>query len=133
VQSDEDLRTRLDHQVGTQEAFLQVLKGGELELSEHPLPAYGDLLARSICNHQLFRTMGEALDKGALMRKVRIPWFPDPACIVTVEDALIQVCLHGQHHRGQNMTRFKAMGGNPRNVDYIIWLWKQKPEAPWPD
>jgi hypothetical protein len=29
------------------------------------------------------------------------------------------------------MTRLKALGGTPRNVDWIIWLWKQKPAGRW--
>jgi len=29
------------------------------------------------------------------------------------------------------MTRLKALGIAPKNVDYIIWLWKQRPEGRW--
>jgi hypothetical protein len=29
------------------------------------------------------------------------------------------------------MTRLKGFGGEPKNVDWIIWLWKQKPQARW--
>jgi hypothetical protein len=29
------------------------------------------------------------------------------------------------------MTRLKDLGGEPKNVDWIIWLWKQKPQARW--
>ena len=39
--------------------------------------------------------------------------------------------MHSQHHRGQCMTRLKDFGGEPKNVDWIIWLWKQKPPARW--
>ncbi len=62
---------------------------------------------------------------------MRIPWFPDPPCIVTVAEALVQVAMHSQHHRGQCMTRLKDLGGEPKDVDWIIWLWKQKPEGRW--
>ena len=63
----------------------------------------------------------------SLSQTVRIPWFPDPPCIITVAEALVQVAMHSQHHRGQCMTRLKDFGGQPQNVDWIIWLWKQKP------
>jgi len=46
-------------------------------------------------------------------------------------EALVQVAMHTQHHRGQCMTRLKDFGGEPKNVDWIIWLWKQKPSARW--
>ncbi len=29
------------------------------------------------------------------------------------------------------MTRLKDFGGQPQNVDWIIWHWKQKPEPAW--
>ena len=29
------------------------------------------------------------------------------------------------------MTRLKALGGKPQNVDYIIWAWKDRPEGRW--
>ena len=45
--------------------------------------------------------------------------------------ALTQVAMHTQHHRGQCMTRLKALGGKPQNVDYIIWAWKNRPEGRW--
>jgi uncharacterized damage-inducible protein DinB len=48
-----------------------------------------------------------------------------------VAQALVQAAMHTQHHRGQCMTRLKDFGGEPVNVDWIIWLWKQKPEAQW--
>ncbi|BDU69076.1 DNA damage-inducible protein DinB [Geothrix oryzae] len=131
VREDSELRTRVGHLVDVQEAFLKVLKGEVVSMEEHPLPAFGDLQLRCRTNHEVFRALGRSLDDASLARIVRVPWFPDPPCLVSVTDALVQVCLHTQHHRGQNMTCLKALGAAPKNVDYIIWLWKQKPEARW--
>lgn len=128
---DEDLRARTDHLVSTQEAFLRVLKGDAVDIPERPLPNFQDLKARCEASHQVYRALGRGLDDASLARTVRVPWFPDPPCLVPVSDVLLQVCLHTQHHRGQNMTRLKALGATPKNVDYLIWLWKQKPEARW--
>jgi uncharacterized damage-inducible protein DinB len=128
---DEELRSRVDHLVSTQEAFLKVLKGDEVVIPEHPLPGFQELKLRCEAVHQVYRALGRGLDDAALARPVRVPWFPEPPCVIPVSDTLLQVCLHSQHHRGQNMSRLKALGGTPRNVDFIIWLWKQKPEARW--
>lgn len=130
-QEDEDLRTRIDHLVATQEVFLQVLKGAEVTLTEHPLPTFQELKARCEASHQVFQALGLGLDAPALARQVSVPWFPDPPCVVSVFDALLQVCMHSQHHRGQCMARLKALGAAPKNVDYLIWIWKQKPEGRW--
>jgi len=128
---DEDLRARTDHSVATQEAFLQVLKGDAVQFPDHPLPDFQVLKVRCEAVHQVFKALGYGLDAASLARTVRVPWFPDPPCVISVSDALLQVCLHSQHHRGQSMARIKALGAKPKNVDYIIWLWKQKPEARW--
>jgi len=128
---DEELRTRTDHMVSVQEGFLKVLKGDPAPFPERPLPGFQALKDRCEASHQVFRALGLGLDEEALARTVRVPWFPDPPCVISVSDALLQVCLHSQHHRGQNMARLKALGAAPKNVDYIIWLWKQKPEARW--
>lgn len=128
---DEDLRTRTDHLVSVQEAFLQLLKGDAVVLPDRPLPSFLDLKTRCESAHQVFRALGRGLDEASLGRTVRVPWFPDPPCVVSVSDLLLQVCLHTQHHRGQILSRLRALGIEPKTVDYIIWLWKQKPEARW--
>ena len=130
-QVDEELRLRTDHLVTVQEAFLQLLKGQEPDLADHPLPTFEALKQRCLANHEVFLALSRGLDATALARKVRVPWFPDPPCVVSVTDALLQVCLHSQHHRGQNLTRLKALGAKTANVDYLIWLWKQKPQGRW--
>ncbi len=128
---DLDLRSRMEHSVSTTEAFLQVLKGDAVVLPDRPLPDFPALKARCEAGHQVLSALGRGLDEASLAKAIRIPWFPDPPCVVPVSDALLQVCLHSQHHRGQCMTRLKAMGAAAKNVDYIIWLWKQKPEPRW--
>ena len=57
----------------------------------------------------------------ALSRTVRIPWFPDPPCIITIAEAMVQVAMHSQHHRGQCMTRLKDFGrrAQKRRLDHL--------------
>ena len=131
VREDPDLRARTGHIVEVQEAFLAILSGRAAATEERPLPEFGDLRARFRTSHEAFQALARGLDSASLARLIRVPWFPDPPCLVSVSDALVQVCLHTQHHRGQNMARLKALGAEPKNVDYLIWLWKQKPEGRW--
>ncbi|MBI1752774.1 MAG: DinB family protein [Acidobacteria bacterium] len=128
---DEELRIRADHQVTVLEAFLQLLKGGDMALPERPTADCLELRARCEAAHEVYLALGHSLDKATLERTLRVPWFPDPPCVLSVSDILMQVCMHSQHHRGQNMARLRALGGQVINVDYIIWLWKQKPAARW--
>jgi uncharacterized damage-inducible protein DinB len=128
----EELRQRLRHIIGVQRGFLEVLRGNTGAIPhDGPPPSYDELKARAVECHAGLNDFTGKLSANDLARTVRIPWFPDPPCVITVAQALTQAGMHSQHHRGQCMTRLKDFGGEPKNVDFIIWLWKQKPKARW--
>ena len=128
----EELRQRVGHIIGVQSGFLAVLRGETPGGPRGgPPPSYDELEARAEICHAGLRDYTAALKPEALSSTVRIPWFPDPPCVITIAEALVQAAMHSQHHRGQCMTRLKDFGGEPKNVNWIIWLWKQKPEARW--
>ncbi len=130
----EELRRRVGHIIGVQQGFLSILRGeppGQPPPPDAPPPTLEDLKKRAESCHAGLLEFVTSLQPDGLSRTVRIPWFPDPPCIVTLSEALVQVAMHSQHHRGQCMTRLKDFGGEPKNVDWIIWLWKQKPEGRW--
>jgi uncharacterized damage-inducible protein DinB len=128
----EELRRRVDHVVGVQQGFLSILRGeAGGGPPDGPPDSYHELKARARSGHRGLRDFAAAMTSESMAHTVRIPWFPDPPCVITVPEALVQVAMHSQHHRGQCMTRLKDFGGEPKNVDWIIWLWKQKPAARW--
>jgi uncharacterized damage-inducible protein DinB len=130
----EELRQRVQHIIGVQRGFLAVLSGENPGGPPGGPPAsYDELHARAIVCHAGLNDFVAKLDSDHLAHTVRIPWFPDPPCVITVAEALVQVAMHTQHHRGQCMTRLKDHGGEPKNVDWIIWLWKGKPTGRWDD
>jgi uncharacterized damage-inducible protein DinB len=128
----DELRQRVAHVLGVQDGFLAVLTG---KAPDRPLDAppasYEELKKRAIASHRGLREFVATLTSDGLARTVQIPWFPDPPCVISVAEALVQVAMHTQHHRGQLMTRLKDFGGEPKNVDWIIWLWKGKPDGRW--
>jgi uncharacterized damage-inducible protein DinB len=128
----EELRQRVAHILGVQQGFLSVFRGeAPGGPPSGPPPSFEELKTRAVTGHAALREFAATLEPEALSRTVRIPWFPDPPCVITLAEALVQVALHTQHHRGQCMTRLKDFGGDPKNVDWIIWLWKQRPQARW--
>ena len=131
AQAEADVLERLFHTAWVATAFSGILQGAGGDYPPKEVPAFADL-------RTLTRSAGEALQAwvdGAsqedLERKVHIPWFPEPALHIPAREALMQAVLHSQHHRGQTMTRLKQLGGEAKNVDFIIWLWKQKPAPRW--
>jgi uncharacterized damage-inducible protein DinB len=128
----EEMRRRVGHILGVQHGFLAILKGEAPGAPpDGPPPSFAELHAWSQAGHAGLSAFAAALTPEDLTRTVRVPWFPDPPCVVTVAEALVQVAMHTQHHRGQCMTRLRDLGGEPKNVDWIIWLWKQKPAGRW--
>jgi uncharacterized damage-inducible protein DinB len=132
ARDNEELRNRMGHLIGVQSAFVSILNGEQPGGPPGgPPPTYDELKTRAQDCHAALREFGSKLDAETLARKVLIPWFPDPPCNITVAQALVQVAMHSQHHRGQCMTRLKDFGGEAKNVDWIIWLWQQQPAARW--
>jgi uncharacterized damage-inducible protein DinB len=128
----EELRRRVGHIIGVQQGFLSILRGEKPGGPPGgPPPSHDELTARARASHPGLQALVAELTEESAARTIQIPWFPDPPCIISVSQALVQVAMHSQHHRGQCMTRLKDFGGEPRNVDWIIWLWKQKPAAVW--
>lgn len=128
----EEMRTRVGHIVGVQNAFLSLFReevpGGPPGGSP---PSFDELRIRAETSHAELDKFTATLDSTVLSKTIHVPWFPDPPCVITVSQALVQVAMHTQHHRGQCMTRLKDFGGEAKNVDWIIWLWQQKPKARW--
>jgi uncharacterized damage-inducible protein DinB len=63
-----------------------------------------------------------------LARVLETPFLPDFSC--SVAQAMLQVCLHSHGHRAQCSTRLRQSGGDPPNMDFILWL-KERPAPDW--
>jgi len=128
----EEMRRRFSHLIGVQQGFLAILTGKEPGGPKPgPPDTFEELRTRAQTCHTGLRELIAAMPPDKLSQTVQIPWFENPPCVITVAEALVQVAMHSQHHRGQCMTRLKDLGGEPKNVDWIIWLWKGKPEGRW--
>ena len=69
----------------------------------------------------------DRLDEAGLSRVQDLPWIGSRA---STAEALMQVVMHSQSHRGQCATRLRAIGGNPPMTDFIIWI-KDRPSPVW--
>lgn len=50
----------------------------------------------------------------------------------TFGESFLQVAMHSSYHRGQLNMRLREAGGEPPNVDYVLWVWFGKPAPNWP-
>src|SRR5262245_3597822 len=136
--ADAKLRGLFHHLHLVQHAFLRAWR------SESPAttyPTFDD--APSVTNwgreyYSQISTHFQTLTDESLRETMQLPWAEivtrelgrDPARI-TVAEAMLQVPLHSQYHRGQINARLRTVGGEPPRVDYIVWLWLERPEPDW--
>ncbi|HLJ48523.1 MAG TPA: DinB family protein [Bryobacteraceae bacterium] len=119
---DETLRKTLHHMVLVQRGFLALLSKRPFDLAkESQVPtAFENLVRVYEETHSEELTFVDGLGEVDLDEAVAIPWFPDSR--LAMRDALLQMVMHSQHHRGQCAARLRVLGGNPPIVDYILWV-----------
>ncbi|HEV2983723.1 MAG TPA: DinB family protein, partial [Vicinamibacterales bacterium] len=136
ARGDKAILVRLHHIAIVQRAFLWAV-GDRQDAFEFTKPedfASLDALKRYVREHhdRLVPFIATVSDL-RLAESIAIPWFKDPPLSLTVAEALTQGAMHSHYHRGQNATRLREIGGEPPMTDYIVWLWKVRPEADWTD
>jgi uncharacterized damage-inducible protein DinB len=125
-------KERLHHIHLVQRGFHAILTGGPFEITEASDYDGAALLAWARAYHAAALPFVEALTASRLAETATIPWFQDPPLSITVEEALVQSTMHSHYHRAQNATRLRELGGEPPATDFIVWLWRGRPEPAWP-
>ena len=132
AREDDAVRGRIHHIVKVQRAFHSLIRGEAPKFRE--LSDYGSLdevHTEVVSFHEEAGGFLESADEARLGAEIEVPWFRDPVCRVSTKEAMTQVAMHSQNHRGQNATRFRELGLKPPTTDYIVWLWKDRPKPRW--
>jgi uncharacterized damage-inducible protein DinB len=136
--ADAKLRDYFYHLHLVQRAFLRAWRS---EPSEAAFPTFDD--AKSIRDwgrsyyDEIFAHLEQLSDKD-IAQPMKLPWAEVvenqigrvPASI-TIGETMLQVPLHSLYHRGQINARLREVGGEPPTVDYIVWVWIERPRADW--
>jgi uncharacterized damage-inducible protein DinB len=135
ARDDKAIRDRLHHIHAVQRAFIWGVSGGpggQFTLTKpEDFASFDDLRAYAQGAHADIQRWLDAATETDFDRSLSIPWFKDPPLTLTVTEALSQSTMHSHHHRGQNATRLRELGGVPPSTDLIVWYWKGKPHANW--
>jgi uncharacterized damage-inducible protein DinB len=133
ARDDPAIRDRLHHTHQVQRAFVWAVGDrGPFEMTRPADFATSDALrAYARESHQMVQRVAEPMSPARLDERIEIPWFTDPPLTLTVGEALTQMAMHSQHHRGQNVTRLRELGGSPPTIDLIVWFWKGRPAPGW--
>lgn len=139
IAADDRLRDLLHHLHETQRAFLHAWMGIPLVVREPgEFASHAELHAWARPYYDHVARLLDGLDESRLLKPVALPWsahFEEcigrPAQTATLAETLFQVTSHTTHHRAQVNTRLRELGAEPPLVDYIVWVWSDKPAASW--
>jgi uncharacterized damage-inducible protein DinB len=137
--SDGALLDKLHHVHEVQHLFRQGWIGGGFERHDRAELRSAVALARwAHDGHRHIEHYLAAAAPGDLARELRLPWVAHferargvAAAPHTVAESMLQVALHTAHHRGQAATRLRELGGEPPQIDFIVWLWSARPAPEW--
>ena len=128
---DADLRTLLHHVILANRFWFSLMRGVPFDPKEES--RVPDSLQEIT---QLYRSTHTeelawiaAIQKEDLDRTIETPFIPGQT--FSIEQALLQVCMHSHGHRAQCASRLRQLGGIPPPLDFILWL-KDKPAPDWP-
>ena len=79
-----------------------------------------DLITRYTALQELEDAWMAGLTEADLTRVVETPHIPGGRC--TVAEGLMQVWLHSHGHRAQIARMYRALGGTPPMLDFILWV-----------
>ena len=120
--ADEEIRKGLHHIVLVEAFFLSLFEQRAFDMArfkEAPgsLEDIERLFQEAHADGKAYVTR---LNEAELARTIEFPImkeFQPP-----LQDALVQVVMHSEHHRAQCAQRLRALGGKPPITDYIAWV-----------
>jgi uncharacterized damage-inducible protein DinB len=63
-----------------------------------------------------------------LQKQLHTPYIPGRS--FSVEQGIVQICMHSHGHRAQGALRLRQLGVTPPTLDFITWL-KDRPGVEW--
>jgi len=140
ARADASLLDTMHHVHLVQHLFHQAWAGEPLQVSERtPSQPPGALARWGRDAHRDIAAFLSTAREADLSFPFRMPWasrFEEragrPAAAHTLEESVLQVVLHTQHHRGQLCARLRALGLEPPALDFIVWMWGGRPAPDWP-
>jgi uncharacterized damage-inducible protein DinB len=129
---DQQVRDLLHHILLANRFWLKVSRGVPFSLEkESQVPESLDaLVAQYKETYTEEAAWVKQLTDAELERQLQASYFKGRT--FSVEEGLVQICLHSHGHRAQVAIRLRELGGTPPSLDYVIWLKDDRPPVIWP-
>lgn len=132
ARADRTILDRLHHIHQVQRVFMWGVRqdGTQFTLTKpEDFATFDELRSYAAGSHAEVRRLLDWISEAKLAEPVNVPWFRDPPLTISVTEALTQSTMHSHHHRAQNATRLRELGGAPPSTDLIVWYWKGRPAS----
>ena len=110
------------HVLGAEHVWLARLEQRPAELAVWPRLSLEECQKVAKANLAGYRVLIERLDPAGLAHPIHYRNSAGQEFDSTVEDMLLQVCLHGCYHRGQIAAALRSGGAEPAPTDYIGFI-----------
>ena len=97
---------------------------------------YQNIIEWGINFQKLLDDFIDSQESNDLDRIIEIPWskhlerkLGKKIAPVNFQETVMQVTTHSTYHRAQINTRFRELGVEPTSIDFILWVWLNKPKA----
>lgn len=120
------------HVLGAEHVWLSRLRGEQPTVPVWPALDLAECARLAAANRAGLEAFVRSLGPDDLRRAVHYVNSAGQAFDSTVEDILLQVCLHGAYHRGQVAMLLRGAGTAPNPTDYIGFV-RGVPAATRPD
>lgn len=130
AQQDKKILELLNHIHAVQRFFLSAAKGTPISREElkKELPL-AELRASFAAYHSDALQTLFHLPETQLTSPVDVPWFLN--LHPKTYEVLVQASTHSVHHRAQIATLIRQHGGNPKPLDFIMWVANGRPSPQW--
>ncbi len=140
-QPDDRLRHLLVHLHVVQRAFLHIWTDRPVRdafRKPEEFATLADVRAWAQRYYREAHAFVDGLTDQALAQPITMPWAAQlterlgrPPSVTTQAETCFQVTSHSTYHRGQVNMRLREIGAEPPLVDYIAWVWFDRPAPDW--
>lgn len=127
---DAEARELLAHVLGAERVWLRRIETGDSSgLEIWPDLTLEECAERAQENVADYRRLVDELSDEEMDRRVEYENSRGEAFRTPLREILLQVLLHGAHHRGQIARRIREQGDEPPNTDFITFV-REQPTRP---
>ena len=112
----------LHHIYMVQNFFVSLCERRPFDMQQAPAETMAEMERRFQESHANGAALTARLDEAGLAATIEFPVQAWSHFHPTVQNALMQVIMHSEHHRAQVALRLRTLGGTPPAVDYILWV-----------